>query len=94
VTDLTCPACRDDEFGMPCVVHQRAPSLGILESQTHPSKLRTRSIVLEIWPSITSAPEGARRMADVENVLAGRGTPTLSQVQRDAITEAAKRIPE
>lgn len=68
----------------------------LLDSESHPHKLRLLAIARAVWPDVGSLPahEGGRRLGEVEDILVGEGTPNRSQAERDAVTAAAERIPE
>lgn len=69
---------------------------GVFDSQSHPSKVRQLEIARAIWSNLDTltAPEVARRMGYVEDVLKGLPVPTLSMAERTAIEAAAARVPE
>jgi hypothetical protein len=52
-------------------------------------ELRSLAIAKAVFAEVT--PE---RLLDVDAVLAGRGTPRLSRIEREEIEAAAKRIAE
>ena len=68
----------------------------LLDSESHPHKLWLLAIARAVWPDVgsLSPQDGATRLGEVEDVLAGAGTPNRSQADRDAITAAAARIKE
>jgi hypothetical protein len=68
----------------------------VLDSRSHPHKLRLLAVAKAVWPDVGSlpAPEGGRRLSYIEDVLLGMGCPVLSRKEREAILAAAARIPE
>jgi hypothetical protein len=73
-----------------------APLDRILDSQTHPHKLRLIAILRAVFPDQIDSwngPEAARLMGQVEDVLAGRGA-LFSRQDREAIEAAAARLTE